>query len=44
MEVPQALAEDADAATQLARWGRSLLSPAKIELLTSAQSECRYFA
>src|SRR4029453_12097701 len=36
---PQALAEDADAATQLARWGRSLLSPAKIEeLLTGARS------
>jgi transposase len=36
---PQALAEDADAATQLARWGRSLLSSAKIEeLLTGARS------
>ena len=36
---PQALAEDADAATQLARWGRSLLSAAKIEeLLTGARS------
>jgi hypothetical protein len=33
------LAEDADAATQLARWGRSLLSSAKIEeLLTGARS------
>jgi transposase len=36
---PQALAADADAATQLARWGRTLLSPAKIEeLLTGARS------
>src|SRR3954464_7876184 len=36
---PQALAEDADAATRLARWGRSLLSPAKIEeLLAGARS------
>src|SRR5262249_24225410 len=36
---PQALAEDAGAATQLARWGRSLLSSAKIEeLLTGARS------
>jgi hypothetical protein len=36
---PQALAADADAATQLARWGRSLLSPAKIEeLLSGARS------
>ena len=33
------LAEDAGAATQLARWGRSLLSPAKIEeLLSGARS------
>ena len=39
---PQALAADGDAATQLARWGRSLLSSAKIEeLLTGAQVECR---
>ena len=39
---PQALAEDADAATQLARWGRSLLSPAKIEeLLSRRRVECR---
>ena len=39
---PQALAEDADAATQLARWGRSLLSPAKIEeLLTARTRKCR---
>src|SRR5271166_3344622 len=36
---PQALAADGDAATQLARWGRSRLSPAKIEeLLTGARS------
>ncbi len=36
---PQALAADADAATQLARWGRSLLSAAKIEeLLAGARS------
>src|SRR5882724_8643496 len=28
---PQALALDAEAAKQLARWGRSLLSPEKIE-------------
>lgn len=36
---PQALAEDPDAATQLARWGRSLLSAAKIEeLLAGARS------
>src|SRR3954466_3494254 len=36
---PQALAEDADAATRLARWGRSLLPPEKIEeLLTGARS------
>src|SRR3954464_13001720 len=36
---PRALAADADAATQLARWGRSLLSAAKIEeLLTGARS------
>src|SRR5258705_13822682 len=30
---PRALAEDAGAAGQLARWGRSLLSPEKIEAL-----------
>jgi transposase len=36
---PQALAADAGAATQLARWGRSLLSAAKIEeLLAGARS------
>src|SRR3954470_22081737 len=36
---PQALAEDAGAAEQLARWGRSLLSPEKIEeLLAGARS------
>jgi transposase len=36
---PQALAADADAAAQLARWGRSLLSAAKIEeLLAGARS------
>src|SRR3954466_13372224 len=36
---PRALAADADAATQLARWGRSLLSAAKIEeLLAGARS------
>src|SRR5215471_9831859 len=36
---PHDLAEDPDAATQLARWGRSLLSAAKIEeLLAGARS------
>jgi transposase len=36
---PQALALDAEAAKQLARWGRSLLSPEKIEeLLAGARS------
>ena len=35
---PQALTLDAEAAKQLARWGRSLLSPEKIEeLLASAR-------
>src|SRR5262249_49572154 len=39
---PQALAADADAATQLARWGRSLLSAAKIEGRRKGDAaECR---